>query len=89
MSDDLRDMVRRLQLIHEAMVRFERGGPQCAREIEQLYEKLVAVQDAADGLDSREEELDDRKAELAEREAIVRALMKMSWPRRRASHERA
>ena len=39
----LADIVRDLEPIHETMARFEKGGPQCARDIERIHDALVAL----------------------------------------------
>jgi hypothetical protein len=38
----LEDALSRLDPLHEAMDRFEKGGKRCALEIEQLHAELVA-----------------------------------------------
>jgi hypothetical protein len=39
----LRDLIHDLTPIHEAMARFEEGGKQCSRDIEQIYTALISA----------------------------------------------
>jgi hypothetical protein len=41
----LADLVRDLEPTHQTMERFEKGGKQCARDIESIYTALVDLLD--------------------------------------------
>jgi hypothetical protein len=66
----LRDEIDRLRPLHEAMARFEKGGKQCALDIERLFGVLI---EALDALDEREADLDAREDGLDEREEQIEA----------------
>lgn len=42
-SAAIRDLIRDLTPIHETTARFEKGGKECARNIEKIYDELTAL----------------------------------------------
>ena len=63
----LRDEIDRLRPLHETMARFEKGGKQCALDIERLFGVLVDALDEISELDEREHDLDEREEQLEAR----------------------
>lgn len=57
----LRDTLDCLRPLHEAMKRFEQGGPARAQEIERLFYDLVLAEDYVADLEDELEELEDRE----------------------------
>ena len=69
MSEPLTDILRELTPIHEAMARFEKGGPARVKFIERLYRELDELgelrdYDAQDDLREAEERIEELEEAL-------------------------
>ena len=54
----IRDLIRNLEPLHEAMARFEKGGKQRARDIERIHDALVSLERGLGDDGEDDEEMD-------------------------------